>query len=498
MSSVWFDTATIPDTPADEFRDGARYQTVVAGAGLTGLATAVLLARQGHQVTVLEARTMAAVTTGHTTGKVSLLQGTNLSRIARFHSSEVVRAYVEANRAAMQWLLGYLDERGIDAPRRTAYTYANRPTAVPALRAELTEADRVGLPVAWTTETDLPFTVAGAIRLEDQAQINAVDLVRALAAELHTLGGVRVEGVRVTGTSATRPLTVRTNRGEVRADRLVLATGTPVLDRGGYFAKLSPQRSYATTYRLSEGEPPTGMYLSVDKPSRSLRTVTDGAEELLLVGGNGHTVGRSPSPQSALDDLHRCVQDYFPGAQRTHSWSAQDYRSVNMVPFIGTLPRGGGRIHVATGYNKWGMTNAVAAALALSGDILGSPLPWAQKLGRRVTKPRGLLELAQINAGVGVHLAKGWIGAELATLADQPPAEGEGTVGRDGLEPVATSTVDGATCRLSAVCTHLGGIVRWNDAERSWDCPLHGSRFAADGTVLEGPAVHELPSREAD
>ena len=291
---------------------------------------------------------------------------------------------------------------------------------------------------------------------------------------------------------------MRTDRGEVRADRLVLATGTAILDRGGYFAKLSPQRSYASTYRIPTTDLPTGMYLSVDKPSRSLRTVPNGDEELLLVGGNGHAVGRASSPLSAIEDLQRWVWNYFPDAQRTHAWSAQDYRSVNMVPFVGLLPRGGGRIYVATGYNKWGMTNAIAAAMTLSAEILGSPLPWAQKLGRRVTKPRGSLEFVQINADVGVHLAKGWISAGLSPLSTKPPADDEGVVGRDGVEPVAVSTVNGITCRLSAVCTHLGGILRWNDAEKSWDCPLHGSRFAADGTVLEGPAVDDLQRHDAD
>ena len=278
----------------------------------------------------------------------------------------------------------------------------------------------------------------------------------------------------------------------------MLATGAPVLDRGAYFAKLSPQRSYALTYRLPQPTPalPAGMYLGVDKPSRSLRTVPHPDGELLLVGGNGHPVGRSSSPQAAVADLERWVQDYFPGAQRTHAWSAQDYQSVNAVPFVGALPRGGGRIYLATGYNKWGMTNSIAAAIALSGQILGSPREWAQKLSHRATKPTGLLKTAEINTSVGWHLAKRWTAATLAKLPADPPAEGNGVVGRDGLQPTAVSTIDGTTCRVSAVCTHLGGILSWNDAEKSWDCPLHGSRFAADGTVLEGPAVRNLPQRQ--
>lgn len=500
MASVWFDTAMIPSVPTDELAPDAHFDTAIAGAGLTGLTTAVLLARAGQKVAVVEARQVAAVTTGHTTGKLSLLQGTTLSQIGKFHSAQVVQAYAEGNREAMDWLLDYLAERDIQVERRTAYSYANRAGGVAKLRDELAAAQAVGLAATWETDPGLPYEVEGAIALENQAQINAVDLVRSLVAELRALGGVCIEGARVTGTAATTPLTVHTTLGDVRADRLVLATGIPVLDRGGYFAKLSPQRSYALVFRIpaTGGQIPEGMYLSVYEPSRSLRTVRTESEDLLLVGGNGHTVGRARSAQSAVDDLDRWTQQHFPGARLTHSWSAQDYRSVNLVPFVGTLPRGGGRIYLATGYNKWGMTNGVAAALALSGQILEAPRPWARTLGRRVTKPRGALEFATINGEVGMLLAKGWLGAELQTLPDEPPAEGKGMVGRDGIEPVAVSTVDGVTCRLSAVCTHLGGILRWNDAEKSWDCPLHGSRFAADGALLEGPAVRDLPAREAN
>jgi len=279
------------------------------------------------------------------------------------------------------------------------------------------------------------------------------------------------------------------------ADRRVLATGTPILDRGAYFAKLTPVRSYATTYRVpgAPGSLPQGMYLGVDDPTRSLRTVPVGGEELLMVGGNGHVTGRLDSPRAAVDDLQQWTQHHFPGAEPLHAWSAQDYRSVNRTPFVGHLPRGGGRIYVATGYNKWGMANAVAAALNLTAQILGGHMSWAERLGHRVTKPAGVVSAVVPNAQVAFEAAKDWVQAEVRTLPEDPPAEGEGVVGRGARGvPEAVSTVGGVTCRVSGVCTHLGGVLRWNDAERSWDCPLHGSRFAADGTLLEGPAVDDL------
>jgi Rieske Fe-S protein len=141
------------------------------------------------------------------------------------------------------------------------------------------------------------------------------------------------------------------------------------------------------------------------------------------------------------------------------------------------------------------MTNGPMAALMISGDILGDKPDWARPLQTRITRPAGLLTGIGFNAEVGLAGARGWLGAETRHHVDavDVPAEGEGRVGADRARPVAVSTVGGSTCAVSAVCSHLGGVVVWNDQERSWDCPLHGSRFAPDGSALEGPATRPLP-----
>ncbi|MBE1514129.1 FAD-dependent oxidoreductase [Nesterenkonia halotolerans] len=520
--SLWLDTHTPESIPTDTFTEGAHYDTVVAGAGLTGLTTAVLLARSGHKVAVLEARSVGVVATGNTTAKLSLLQGTNLSSIRKHHSDEILQAYVDGNQEGQSWLVRYLEEHGVPYQRRTAYTYAATGSGLSSLREELAACQNAGLPVEWTERTDLPFPVSGAIALKDQIQFHPMEVLGALAAELRHRGGELIEGVRVTGASSgdgswrdteedaarsstdddtegsplidSAPLTVETSQGSVTASRLMLATGVPVLDRGGYFAKLKPNRSYAMTYRVpgSPASIPEGMYLSADSPGRTLRTVPVNGEELLLIGGNDHVVGRSPSEAAAVQDLEDWAQEHFPGAERTHVWSAQDYRTSQYVPFFGKLPRGGGKIYLATGYNKWGMSNAVAAALAISAQILGGHMAWAETLGARMTSPSDVLTGLKDNAEVGATMVAGWAAAEVHALPKEAPAEGEGAVGREHGKPVAVSTVEGETCKVSAICPHLGGVLKWNDAALSWDCPLHGSRFAADGELLEGPAVTNL------
>ena len=193
----------------------------------------------------------------------------------------------------------------------------------------------------------------------------------------------------------------------------------------------------------------------------SLRGVVQGGEDLLMIGGVGHVVGRNQSERARVGELRSWAREIYPEAVVTHSWSAQDYSTPDGVPYVGLLPRGRSRIYAATGFDKWGMTNGVAASLAISAEILGDgPPAWQQALRHRLAGPRQMVGLAQLNAGVGVAVCR-----NLGGLGRRP------------------------------LCSHLGGVLRFNDSEGTWDCPLHGSRFATDGSVIEGPATRAIGRR---
>ncbi len=233
------------------------YDQVVVGGGITGLTTGLLLAKAGQKVAVLEARHIGAAATGHTTGKLSLLQGTRLSSISSRHGKSAVQDYVDANREGQAWLREYLFHRGgLRVDERAALTFAATASGAKTVEKEFEACRAHDIPVEHVDCPELPFEIHTAIRLEAQAQIDPMVVLRALADDLRAHGGQLYEGVRVQGLRHGSPHTLTTDSGDVRADSVVIATGVPFLDRAGFFARVHPQRSYAAAFTVDEEIPP--------------------------------------------------------------------------------------------------------------------------------------------------------------------------------------------------------------------------------------------------
>lgn len=486
MTSLWH--ATGPTIPLDPPGERLGFDVAVVGAGITGLTTAALLAGRGARVVVLEAREVGAAATGSTTAKLSLLQGDRLHRILGLARRDAARAFVEGSLEGMRQLRAMLAATDALQPR-AAVSYASTPEGAESLERELVAAAQLGLAVERGGAESLPFETAGAIQLADQAQLHPMAMLGALAGQVRAGGGTLVRASVRHARVRRGGVELETDTGSWTAGRVVLATGSPVPARGTA-ALLSAHRSYAAAYRTA-GPLPAVMALSVDAPNRSLRTATIEGEELLIAGGPGHAVGRHSDPRRLVAELDAWVRELWPDAERTHVWSAQDYRTPDRLPWIGERPGSRGRVLLATGFDKWGMSSGAMSAVALAGRIAGEEADWARALRRRGTTPSALGTLT----GTLAATARADAVALARTMRPAPePAEGEGSLGREGLRAVATSTVDGTTRRVSARCPHAGFLVQWNAQERSWDCTAHGSRFAPDGSRLEGPSA--CPLRE--
>ncbi|GGA63325.1 FAD-dependent oxidoreductase [Pseudoclavibacter endophyticus] len=495
MTSLWLaDRAPIETDPLPL---GSHVDTVVVGAGVTGIATAARLVEAGQRVVLIDAGRPGGLTTGLSTAKVTVLQQTAVSRIEGSCSAEVADAYLAANVAGMTWLLDRCRRLGVPFDERPACTYATTSAGAERLGAELAALRRSGLTVVDGESTDLPFPTSRVIRLDRQAQLDPTAFCDAAVAALRRDGATVVADCRVRdvrNAAGDDPLEVVTDAGSVWAGHVVLATGAPILDRGLHFSRIEPSRSHAAAYAMRT--PPQTLSISVEHPVRSSRAARVGDEELLVVSGFGHVTGRGRPPHEYADRLDAWVRRTFDVTRRVHRWAAQDYRSTDGAPIVGPIRPDLPRLLVATGFNKWGLTNGPAAAMALSAAVLGSEPPsWAPPLYDRRTTTSAVAGLTRLAASTGGHTIGGYSRA-LSRPAPEPRDEGAGDVGRRGGAIVGVCRVDGELHRVSAVCPHLGGALAWNDAERSWDCPLHGSRFRFDGRRIEGPAVNDLRSQE--
>jgi glycine/D-amino acid oxidase-like deaminating enzyme/nitrite reductase/ring-hydroxylating ferredoxin subunit len=486
--SLWL--AGRPDIRYPAPTDDRGFDVLVLGGGITGLTTAVLLKQAGARVAVVEADRIGSGATGNNTAKVTALQRTVLSTIEDVRGNDVAAAYARNSFAGVELVASLADEFGIacELHRRPAYTVATEQAQLAAVEREAELARRAGLPVELTDQVDLPFPVAGAVRLDDQVEFDPVRYAYGLAAAVDGDGSRVFEGTRALDVTEARPVRVGTTHGPLTGDRVVVATHYPVWDRGFYFTRLEARRSYCVAARV-HGEPPRGMSITASRPTWSFRSAGD----LLIVCGQDHATGArgiGPDRYRALEEYARRHWDVD---EVTHRWSAQDALPYDRTPMIGAYTPMSSRMFVATGYSKWGLTGGSMAALLLAGRIIGG-------IDDTVFSPhrislRALPTLARMNAKVtadlvGERLTPG----EVTSSTDIAP--GRGAVVRTGAQRTGVYRDEhGGLHAVSARCTHLGCLVRYNAAERSWDCPCHGSRFDVDGAVLEGPAVSPLPPK---
>jgi len=486
--SLWVGTSEpAPFAPLD---GDTSADVVVIGAGITGLTAARLLAGQGRRVVVLDAGPVCAGVTGYTTAKVTSLHTLIYAQLEKSFDAQTAATYGAANEAAVEKVVELCETDAIDCELEpaAAYTYTLESKNLPDVEAEVDAARRAGLNASFTTETDLPYDVLGAIRVDNQYQFHPRKYCLGLAGAIVRDGGAIYDYTRALEVDEDAR-TVTTDRGTVTAGDIVIATHQPFPLAGGYFARGEPWRSYALALQI-EGAGPQGMYISCDETTRSVRSTAGG---FVIVGGEGHKVGHDDDTEANYARLEAWAREAFTVTSIDYRWSAQDFKTPDGMPYVGRMTPGSEHVYVATGYRKWGMTNGTAAAMILADTIIGRDNPWAETFdSNRAAISQSVKGLITENLDV----AKRFIGDRIASLNppsadDLSPGEG-GIVDLNGEKVAAFRDDDGTVHAVSPTCTHMGCRVNFNPAERSWDCPCHGSRFSVDGCVLQGPATKDL------
>ncbi|WOD37593.1 FAD-dependent oxidoreductase [Nodosilinea sp. E11] len=496
--SYWIDS-TLPSSYPTLSTDIA-VDVAVVGGGLAGVVTAKLLKQAGKTVALIEADRIGCGVSGHTTAKLSALHQLIYADLVDEHGQEKARLYGESNRAAIARLADLIATEAIDCnfERKANYTFATDEDGLAKVKAEVEVSQALGLPTRFVESVDLPFAITGAIMMPDEAQFHPRKFMLAIAATLPGDGSHVFEQTRVTTVDDESPCRVITEGGAtVTAQDVVITTNLPILDIGLYFAKTYPQRSYIVGGRIEATQAPQAMYIGVGQNYRSIRTApTDDGSTMLMVGGEGHKVGSDEATDERFQRLENYLQSTF-GVTPEYRWSTQDMVSFDKLPYIGTLTPAHRHTYVATGFSLWGMAKSVLSAMVLSDRILGLENPWADLY--EATRPTPFVTTTSIQKNLEVGTR--WVGDRFKGLFDSTDsvAPGEGKlVTHKGSKIAAYRDEHNQLHTVSAVCPHLGCIVAWNEAETSWDCPCHGSRFSTEGKILHGPAVKPLDAKVCD
>lgn len=430
MDSIWTKSASLPHFEA--LQGSVNTDVLIIGGGITGILCAHFLQEQGVDYVLAEGRTICSGVTENTTAKLTCQHGLIFSRLVKCAGIEKAKMYLEANQIALNKYFTLCQEIDCGFEEKTAFVYSL--DNIKKLEKEADALRLLGQEAQITEASKLPFPTAGAIAFKHQAQFHPLKFLSMITASLNIY-----EHTFITELSEN---TAVTDKGRITFNKLIFATHFPIDNKHGlYFLKMYQRRSYCIA--LENAAEIDGMYIDEAKDGMSFRNY----KNLLIVGGGGHRTGKSGGGWQELRDF---AAKHYPGSTEKYSWAAQDCMTLDGVPYIGKYSKNMPECFVATGFNKWGMTSSMAAAMILADMVMEKENPYADVFNpsRNMIKPQLLCN--------GLSAAAG-----LLTLSTKR-------------------------------CPHLGCALKWNDAEHSWDCSCHGSRFDAAGRLLNNPANGDI------
>lgn len=425
-----------------ELKKDIRTDLLIVGGGIAGILCALKLKEAGVSCIVVEQDRVLNGVTRNTTAKITAQHGLIYNKIATVYGSEKARQYYEINTLALKEYEKLAKDTACDFEKKTAYVYSvDNPDK---LEEEAQIYDKIKVPYVWQDKTPLPIDTCEALGIENQAQFNPIKFLQPLTETMDIYENAKVvdinKGRAVIEQRIEKENSLLTVKHVITAKQIIMATHFPMINiPGGYFAKMYQSRSYAMAIKCDEQL--NGMYIDENTKGFSFRNYKD----YLIVGGGSHKTGTSKGGYCVLEDF---ASQRYPDKEISFAWAAQDCMTLDGIPYIGHHSNRHSDIYVATGFNKWGMTGAMSAAIVLQQLITKGQSNYMELFSPK----RSILHLqlaVNMAAAVGNILSPG------------------------------------------KKCTHMGCTLHWNKEECSWDCPCHGSRFTQDGKVLENPAKRD-------
>ena len=432
MESVWSHNSNMPEFP--QLKRDVKTNVLIIGGGLAGILTAYFLHQAGLKYVLVEKGKICEGTTHNTTAKITLQHGLIYNKILNSSGLETARKYFLCNQSALEKYKELCKNIDCDFEIKNNFVYSinNRQK----LEQEMNALDKIGCKAELSDNIPLPFKTSGAVMVPDQAQFNPLKFIKHITKDLNIYENTFIKEMKDN--------TAVSDFGKIYADNVIVTTHFPFINKhGSYFLKLYQHRSYVIA--LSNAQNVDGMYVDENKKGLSFRNYGD----MLLLGGGGHRTGKKGGN---WNELRQKAQIYYPDSKEKYYWAAQDCMSLDNIPYIGNYSKNTHNLYTACGFNKWGITSSMAAAMILCDMITGKNNDFADIFNpsRSILKPQLFVN--------GFEAVK-----NLLTVSKKR-------------------------------CPHLGCALKWNSAEHSWDCSCHGSRFSADGKVLDNPANGNLKS----
>lgn len=499
-TSIWDITGNQKAYPVLE--QDIETEVLVIGGGISGLMAARYLQKRGKEVCLVEARRIGAGVTGHTTSHLTTAVDARYYFIRDRIGEDAARQLAEAAKEAIRLVEETDEEELLESyfRRMTGYLYAEPGQPVDELKKEFEASRDAGLEVEWLDSLEeLPFRVAAAVAYPQQATFHAAHFVHNLAEKLHARGVQIYEQSRVSelDEKGDHAVVQLANGHTIRASQVIMATHSPLFIDPVHTLK-SPYRSYVVAFSPADGTRlPDRLYWDMDSPYHYTRNVMYQDREIIIVGGADHKTGQHDDEREAFESLKNYVKSHYEVKEFLFEWSAQVYEPADGLPFIGKSLKYD-RVYISTGYSGDGTLWGSFGGKLLSDLITGRENRYAKLFSpKRANIKAGAPDFVKENLNVGARFVLDRFDGMSTELEEIP--RGEGKIVRQGIEQYAVYRDGSGKLHVhSPICVHMGCVVQWNSAEKTWDCPCHGGRYAPDGAVIEGPPASGLKGKKLD